>query len=134
MPSGSVNAEAMETAEDAALLATSSSEGDEGAVVDDDDNGDLASARQDAVRAAGHVSTLRLAPPEPSGISQEPSAAGASRQSNLARPKRKEGAQNGTARLKASKTVDHGRGISSNNTRTDASTRKKPKRTSDNNT
>ena len=131
VPAGSAHPEAMETAEDAELLATSSSEGDDDAA--DGDGGNTATADQDASRAAGQVSTLRLAPPEPSGNDQETSGAAALQRSDVTKSKRKDGARSVTGQSKADQNVsERGGGSRSNPVRTDSSTRKKPKRTSAN--
>ena len=126
VPSGAENPEAMETAEDAALLASSSSDGDQDA---DEGNDDTATAREDAVRAAGEVSTLRLAQPEPSGAGDDDSRAAVMQRPGAAKVKRKEGGRSATAKQEADQTADHRRGSQRNNKRTDASIRKKPKRT-----
>lgn len=129
MPTGAANPEAMETAEDAALLATSSSEGDEEADGADDGAGDTATAREDALQAAGEVSTLQLAPPETSGAGDDDSRAAVLQQSGTAKTKRKDGGRNAAAKQQPTQTADHGLGSQIHNTRTEAGIRKKPKRT-----
>ena len=122
----------METAEDAALLATSSSEGDDDADEAGDD--DTATAREDALRAAGEVSTLRLAPLESLGVNDDDDDADDSRaavlqRSGATKAKRKDGGRNATARQQIDQTAEHGRGSKITDTQTNASIRKKPKRT-----
>ena len=131
VPTGSANPAAMETEEDAALLAASTSDSEDGGDHGDDDGDEgLGAFSQDAMRAARRVSIQQLAPPEPSGTESAASPAGANQQPEVVHAKRKGGARNGAAKLKSPRDGSRRQSVASDTTRTDAGIRKKPKRTS----